>query len=281
MATTLKRGDGGELVAELHRALALAGALSTKADLEVATMHFGMVTRAAVIAFQVEAGIEPDGVVGPQTWDALEGDYATQPYVPQPEFGGATGPLGMAMLKVADELWQQRVKEQPAGTNRGSMVDRILAGHRQDGIDLLRWRPDARVTSLLATGWQGAPWCARTALWCLEAALLRLQKVSADGDRVNEVLRGPENPARGWGELDTAHKWFTHAMQAQRLASVPRPGMVGLITGDAERGHVVIVANVITTRENLVVLTREGNTLHAVGARRRLAKSFSGFVDLD
>lgn len=33
---------------------------------------FGPVTKAAVVAFQTAAGISPDGIVGPRTWERLE-----------------------------------------------------------------------------------------------------------------------------------------------------------------------------------------------------------------
>ena len=40
------------------------------------TGYFGSLTREAVIAFQRYAGLEPNGIVGAVTWDAIAGLYS-------------------------------------------------------------------------------------------------------------------------------------------------------------------------------------------------------------
>ena len=65
---TLKEGSKGIAVRGLQRRLIEAG----YADLEI-DGKFGPATEAAVKAFQAAAGLDPDGIVGPKTWDRLRG----------------------------------------------------------------------------------------------------------------------------------------------------------------------------------------------------------------
>lgn len=72
-ATTLRAGNRtpSSQVRLLQGMLADQGYFSGKAD-----GLFGPMTKAAVMAFQDGAGLDPDGVVGPKTWEAL---YAAPP----------------------------------------------------------------------------------------------------------------------------------------------------------------------------------------------------------
>jgi peptidoglycan hydrolase-like protein with peptidoglycan-binding domain len=63
----LRQGDRGEAVTDLQRQLTTAGADPGPAD-----GMFGNKTATAVKWFQHQRGLSADGVVGPQTWDALE-----------------------------------------------------------------------------------------------------------------------------------------------------------------------------------------------------------------
>ncbi|MCD7748706.1 MAG: peptidoglycan-binding protein, partial [Oscillospiraceae bacterium] len=64
--TVLKKGSAGQEVRYLQRLLTENGhTLETDGK-------FGTKTRAAVKAYQTEQGLEVDGIVGPQTWAALE-----------------------------------------------------------------------------------------------------------------------------------------------------------------------------------------------------------------
>lgn len=63
---TIKKGSTGAEVKELQRLLNLAGAnLVVDGD-------FGSKTLEAVLSFQREHGLDPDGIVGPKTWVKLK-----------------------------------------------------------------------------------------------------------------------------------------------------------------------------------------------------------------
>jgi hypothetical protein len=66
-AQTLQPGDTGEQVKVLQRALISLGYLSGKAD-----GAYGIETKVAVEKFQIAKGLAEDGVVGPQTLNALQ-----------------------------------------------------------------------------------------------------------------------------------------------------------------------------------------------------------------
>ncbi|MGW0705937.1 protein kinase domain-containing protein [Streptomyces sp. NPDC002643] len=67
---TIKRGDGGSQVRE---AQCLLRHLHGITEVGEADGDFGPLTQAAVITFQKRAGLDADGIVGPNTWRALRG----------------------------------------------------------------------------------------------------------------------------------------------------------------------------------------------------------------
>lgn len=95
-ASLLSSSAQGSPVRELQQALADAGYDPGPIDGD-----FGPRTRAAVVAFQRDRGLEVDGVVGPQTWGALSGAApAPAPVsdVGQPTLSqGARGPAVSAL----------------------------------------------------------------------------------------------------------------------------------------------------------------------------------------
>jgi peptidoglycan hydrolase-like protein with peptidoglycan-binding domain len=62
---TLRQGDSGNAVIELQQLLNAKGINITVDGI------FGGATRTAVVQFQKQSGITTDGIVGPQTWQAL------------------------------------------------------------------------------------------------------------------------------------------------------------------------------------------------------------------
>ncbi|MES2155571.1 MAG: phage tail tip lysozyme [bacterium] len=77
---TLRRGSKGPSVTELQDALNGAGAQPPL----VPDGDFGPKTLDAVLAFQTQRGLVVDGIVGPQTWAALDGSTAPAPPTPVP-----------------------------------------------------------------------------------------------------------------------------------------------------------------------------------------------------
>lgn len=80
-ANILKKGAAGPLVASLQRTL--NAQLSPSPELD-ADGDFGAMTESAVIAFQETKKLEPTGVVGPETWEALGPLVEKGPEVPAP-----------------------------------------------------------------------------------------------------------------------------------------------------------------------------------------------------
>ena len=83
----LRTGDSGPAVRELQRLLSLAG-WHTRAD-----GVFGAITLAAVKAFQLEHGLEVDGLAGKDTMAALRAAAADAPPDTEPAFYLASAPL--------------------------------------------------------------------------------------------------------------------------------------------------------------------------------------------
>ena len=77
----LRRGDRGEAVKDLQRALTAAGYPAAQDG------AFGPATAGAVERFQVDAGLGVDGIAGPATFEALAKTH-----------GGASAPRGFAWL---------------------------------------------------------------------------------------------------------------------------------------------------------------------------------------
>ncbi|MFO0594663.1 MAG: peptidoglycan-binding protein [Myxococcaceae bacterium] len=84
--SVVSMSSSGGSVRELQQALADAGFDPGPVDGD-----FGPMTRAAVIAFQQANGLEVDGIVGPQTWGALNGAAPAAP-APAPSPSISSGP---------------------------------------------------------------------------------------------------------------------------------------------------------------------------------------------
>ena len=91
-----------------------------------ADSSFGPATEEAVKAFQASAGLEPDGIVGRQTWDALVAKYAAPAPQPAPTPSPAPTPAPAPAPDVAAQLGRIEAK-----------LDRLIAATAQAG-DTLR-----------------------------------------------------------------------------------------------------------------------------------------------
>ena len=74
---TLRKGDSGDNVKELQERLNDLGF-----DCGAADGKFGTKTKNAVVAFQTEMNLDPDGIVGRKTWKAIDEAEAQAPMTP-------------------------------------------------------------------------------------------------------------------------------------------------------------------------------------------------------
>ena len=74
---TLRRGDRGPNVVELQEILTMCGYSCGAVD-----GVFGTKTYNALVAFQTDKLLDPDGICGPKTWKALEIAEAQAPVAP-------------------------------------------------------------------------------------------------------------------------------------------------------------------------------------------------------
>ena len=74
--TVMRIGSRGEYVQILQEYLAYLSETYTEIPVVAITGIFGNQTQAAVVAFQRLFGLEPSGIVGPLTWNAIAGAYS-------------------------------------------------------------------------------------------------------------------------------------------------------------------------------------------------------------
>lgn len=84
---TIRKGATGDLVRELQDTLSVLGYEPGAAD-----GIFGTKTKNAVVAFQTDMNLDPDGVVGPKTWAALDIAEAQAPVAPGETSSGSAEP---------------------------------------------------------------------------------------------------------------------------------------------------------------------------------------------
>ena len=168
----LRQGSQGDAVKQIQQRLGISQ-----------TGVFDTATELAVTAFQGGAGLAQDGTVGPQTWAKL--------FTKNPE----RADMGGVALQIARKF--VGVSEQPAGSNRGPMVDKFLA---RVGVP------------------PGNPWCLAFAYYCVDEA-------------ANELHIA--NPLKKTGSCSQFFKW---AQETNRLVTRPSPGDLFLVIG-GETGH--------------------------------------------
>lgn len=257
----VRPGDSGLKVSALQQLLEERGLLSSDARLEQPTAVYGPATQACVRTFQAKFRLTVDGLVGDQTWNALNRALEKTLDMPAPDFA-AMSALMLQAITVAMNEFDRGVKEIPMGANRGPDVDGYLLGLREDGKDLVRYQ---RGNPCAADGFQGAPWCARFALWAIETAAAQM---------------GLDSPVKDWGDLASSAKWLRAATARGRLTDSPLPGRIGLLLTSAngqEHGHVVFVTNL---DGGFQLATLEGNSGNRVNRHWRNVNSFAGFVGL-
>lgn len=109
----MSRGDEGAEVDRLHHALRIIGLSSPATD------RFGEATQSSVIRYQLEAGLEPDGIVGPITRFALIADVVASESAQWYDFRGRVGFIAAAEGHVGRPYFPGDLE---AGTGLGSGV---------------------------------------------------------------------------------------------------------------------------------------------------------------
>lgn len=102
----LSKGDSSQNVVELQQALKQKGYFGSEI-----TGYFGSDTQNAVIEFQRDNGLEPDGKVGPETSESIFGDDYTVLFASLSESDGTASSLSLGNTGENVVLLQQRLAE--------------------------------------------------------------------------------------------------------------------------------------------------------------------------
>jgi peptidoglycan hydrolase-like protein with peptidoglycan-binding domain len=218
MHPLLRKGSNGPDVRKLQNMLNKVSHPSPHLGIDG---DFGPKTEAAVKAFQTSHHLTPDGVVGTQTWAALDKEFTAPPpgqaggSPPPPPSGAATNVVAEA-VRIA--LTQDGVMEEPLGSNRGGKVD--------------EYNHTAGVPA-------GSFWCMSFVYWCFVQASARL---------------GQTNPMPKTAYCPYLYNW---GKQHGKLVTSPRPGDIFLVKG-GPNGHKH--TGLVTSANGGSFGTIEGNT---------------------
>jgi hypothetical protein len=186
---------------------------------------FGAKTRQAVMTFQSARRLLVDGVVGQQTWAALEPCLPGQPNVAPPPVLPAPAPPGpgpvistLVERAVQIALGENGVREEPAGSNRGAKVDAYNAA---------------------SGAGNGALWCMSFVYWCFQQAASQT---------------GQSNPMPKTAYCPYLLQW---AKDNNKLVTTPQRGDIFLVKGLRDGKPSVIHTGIVTGGS---IQTIEGNT---------------------
>ncbi len=101
-SSVLRLGSSGQDVVTLQYLLNVAAEFNSTIPAPVQNGNFGEETQQAVAAFQRAAGLEPDGIVGPLTWQALYNTYLGINNVIPPDTGAGVTEY---VVRSGDTLW--------------------------------------------------------------------------------------------------------------------------------------------------------------------------------
>jgi hypothetical protein len=167
---------------------------------------FGSKTKMAVMALQTMKKLEVDGVVGSQTWSALDGSGSpSMPPAPTPGGGPASSELVEKAVQIA--MAENGVREEPLGSNRGAKVDAYNAA---------------------SGAGNGALWCMSFVYWSFAQAASRL---------------GKTNPMPKTAYCPYLYNW---AVQNHKLATTPQRGDIFLVKGLRDGKASVVHTGIVT-----------------------------------
>lgn len=101
-SSILRLGSSGQDVVTLQYLLNVAAEFNSTIPAPVQNGNFGEETQQAVAAFQRAAGLEPDGIVGPLTWQALYNTYLGINNAIPPDTGAGVTEY---VVRSGDTLW--------------------------------------------------------------------------------------------------------------------------------------------------------------------------------
>ena len=101
-SSVLRLGSSGQDVVTLQYLLNVAAEFNPAIPAPRQNGNFGSDTQQAVAAFQIAAGLTPDGIVGPLTWQALYNTYLGANQVIPP---GADAGVTEYVVRSGDSLW--------------------------------------------------------------------------------------------------------------------------------------------------------------------------------
>jgi hypothetical protein len=241
LTRVLRRGDRGKDVKALQKALNERGLNSGPVDGD-----FGPLTQAAVKAFQKQAGITVDGIVGAETWGTLGGSF---------ELDTADGEAGLRP-KLAN-LAQQEAAKRLSWTGPDCEAEKYLEPLRQPMHDRKQ----------IGTKPVFYNWCAAFVTWCCREVGIEI----------------PDAPEGFWATMAFVGSWKFWAQKKgywhPRSGITPRRGDILVFEwfdGGVGLDHIGIVSGY--TVGEPVVHTYEGNCGNRTASKTRLLSNVPGFI---
>lgn len=293
---TIHKGDQGEIVSYLQKRLNRHG-FHVEVDGD-----FGPETDTAVEQFQLAQGLEPDGLVGPKTWAALQ----VESFDTGPE-ARSLAVSGLAYLRQEAKAFLQgeakaderlRVletafrdlgaRERPDGSNGGPQIAHLVDGYQEHW----KWAP----------GQPKPPWCAIAVSQWIRYGLSEQtltdptesvwDEAKADWAQIDNTLAWADTPMGEWfGGVGQWEDWakgrkvFTTTIPALTMglpAYVPAGAIFTMGRGGSnsdpatslKSGH----CGLVVADKGQEVLTIEGNVSNAVQYRMRPKKQLRGYI---
>lgn len=240
MALLRKNGQGVcQEVRDLQELLNKVGARDDAGDKLVVDGDFGPKTEQSVLSFQARENLDDDGVVGPITWAALRKAATGESVV-------TDTPTTLRPLTVARLYHQYKVREKPAGGNRGGPDDGVPEWACVDRIISPWFKPSSE-----------PQWCAMFVSQCVARAKLGLSATDA------QIRAMQDADLPHWPPTCSSWKDWANARGKLRSAAsyTPKPGDAFL----CGTGHIGFVESV----SGGSIVTCEGNCSQKVASISR------------